>query len=88
MMAFGNGTSLCRSLANLRSEHNSETGEGRIMVFYHVHAENNWKDILMDQCTKLAYSGLHEAATAVNVGVSGPKQEVRPCQSPRTMRHD
>ena len=57
------------------------------MVFYHVHAENNWRDILMDQCTKLVYSGLYEAAIAVNVGVSGPTQQV--CYRvwpPRTMR--
>ena len=53
-----------------------------MMVFYHVHAENNWREILMDQCTKLVYSGLYEAATAVNVGVSGPTEQVPPHLGP------
>ena len=47
------------------------------MVFYHVHAMNNWRDILLDQCTKMIYSGLYEAATAVYSGISGPSQEVQ-----------
>ncbi len=46
------------------------------MVFYHVHAINNWREIALDQCTKLIYSGLYEAATAVSAGISGPTQEV------------
>ncbi len=58
----------------------TEEGEGRIMVFYHVHAMNNWRDILLDQCTKMIYSGLYEAATAVYSGVSGPSQKVQPQQ--------
>ena len=47
------------------------------MIFYHVHAMNNWREILLDQCTKLIYSGLYEAATSVYAGISGPSQEVR-----------
>ncbi len=46
------------------------------MVFYHVHAINNWREILLDQCTKLIYSGLYETATAISAGISGPTQEV------------
>ena len=54
----------------------TEEGEGRVIVFYHVHTVNNWRDIVLDQCTKLIYSGLYETATAIFAGVSGPTQQV------------
>ena len=67
------GSLLCR---RTQPEQPAGDGEGRVMVFYHVHAINNWREILLDQCTKLIYSGLYEAATAVSAGISGPTQEV------------
>lgn len=36
---------------------------GRIMIFYHVHAVNNWKWVVQDQLSKLIYSGLYNYAT-------------------------
>ncbi len=38
---------------------------GRIMIFYHVHAVNNWKWVVQDQLSKLIYSGLYNYATEV-----------------------
>ena len=35
------------------------------MIFYHVHAVNNWKWVVQDQLSKLIYSGLYNYATEV-----------------------
>ena len=53
----------------------TEEGEGHI--FYYVYEMNNWREILLDQCTKMIYSGLYEAATAIYCAISRPPQEVQ-----------
>ncbi len=38
------------------------------MIFYHVHAVNNWKWVVQDQLSKLIYSGLYNYATEARGG--------------------
>ena len=61
-----------RKLTELRSPQASAVAapithpsRGRIMIFYHVHAVNNWKWVVQDQLSKLIYSGLYNYATEV-----------------------
>ncbi len=50
----------------------------RIVVFYHVHAINNWECIVQDQLGKLVFSGLYRHMAACYSGVTGrTQQEVR-----------
>ena len=51
---------------------------GRIMVFYHVHAVNNWKWVVQDQLSKLIYSGLYNYATEVRGGSAAHRLALSP----------
>ena len=53
------------------------------MVFYHVHAINNWECIVSDQLGKLVFSGLYRHMAACYSGVTGrTQQEVRRTATP------
>ena len=45
------------------------------MVFYHVHAINNWECIVSDQLGKLVFSGLYRHMHACYSAVTGRTQE-------------
>ena len=45
------------------------------MVFYHVHAINNWEFVMSDQLAKLVFSGLYRHMVACYSGVTGRTQQ-------------
>ena len=47
----------------------------RIVVFYHVHAINNWECVMSDQLAKLVFSGLYRHMAACYSGVTGRTQQ-------------
>ena len=54
-------------LTSLRSDRQS-----RIMVYYHLHAINNWRATAVDQIGKLVFSGLFAEADVVHLCLSTP----------------
>ena len=47
----------------------------RVVVFYHVHAINNWECVVQDQLAKLVFSGLYRHMAACYSGVTGRTQQ-------------
>lgn len=55
------------------SQDTNDTNSGcKIFVFHHIYVTNNWREIVVDQLTKIIISGLYDRATAVYSTLSGP----------------
>ena len=54
---------------------NSTQSTGRVTVYYHLYATNNWQMVAADQMNKLIYSGLFDEADSIQCCVSGPSSD-------------